>query len=37
MYFYPGRRLTLQSGIYYSRYGQEKTQVEEYTSNYYRS
>jgi len=35
--FSPGRRLTLQSGIYYSRYGQEKTQVEEFTSKYYHS
>jgi hypothetical protein len=33
--FSPGRRLTVQSGIYYSRYGQEKTQVEQFTNKYY--
>jgi len=29
-----GRRLTVQSGIYYSRYGQEKNDVDAYTSNF---
>jgi len=29
-----GKRITIESGIYYSRYGQEKNQVEAYTTQY---
>jgi len=31
--FSPGRRLSIQSGVYYSRYGQEKNNVEAYYFN----
>lgn len=31
--FSPGRRLSVQSGVYYSRYGQEKNKVESYQFN----